>query len=339
MNKNKITGIILISVLCVSLFSGCGAAATSKTDATKTDAKPIVFRLSDGQVDNYVTCRADKEFAKEVEEKTNGRIKIQVYTGGQLGDEKSVLEQIQFGAIDAMRVGVAPLSEFNKTIGVCALPYIFRDAEHMFKVVDGPVGDKLFADLETNSKFVGLSWFDSGARSFYNSKKDIKTPEDLKGLKIRVQESKPMMDMVKCLGASPTPMAQGDIYSALQSGVVDGAENNWSSYVSMNHYQVAKHFTLDEHSRLPEMILFSKMSFDKLSKDDQKILKDCAKDAAAYERKGWLTDEDANMKKAIDSGISFIKITDKAPWQAMVKPMYDAHPEWADMIKAISAVK
>lgn len=341
MNKIKISGIILSVLLCTGIFAGCGSSAStsSSSSSSKSDGKQVTLRLSDGQPKGYVTIKADEKFAKDVQAKTKGRVKIQVYGGGQLGDEKSVLEQVQFGAIDAVRVSVGPVAEFNKSIGVLALPYIFKDKDQMFRVLDGPVGDKLIKDMETNSKFVGLCWFDAGSRSFYNSKRDVKTPDDLKGLKIRVQESKPMMDMVKYLGASPTPMGQNDIYSGLQSGVVDGAENNWQSYVSMNHYQVAKYFTLDEHTRLPELILFSKSSFDKLSKDDQKILKDCAKDAAKYERAEWVKAEDVAQKKAISSGIKFTKIDDKTVWQAKVKPMYDAHKEWSDYIKDIQATK
>ena len=241
-------------------LSGCGRkAATDTKIAPKTVAKAVTLRMSDNQPEGYPTILGDKAFAAEVEKNTNGRIKIKVFSGSQLGDEKSAIEQVQFGAIDAIRIGAAPLAEFNKQIGVLILPYLYKDKDQMFRVLEGPVGEKIFASLAADSKIVGLSWVDSGARNFYNTKKDVKTPADLKGLKIRVQESKPMMDMVKYLGASPTPMAYGDVYSALQTGVVDGAENNWPSYLSSNHYQVAKHITIDEHTRVPEMIAFSKM--------------------------------------------------------------------------------
>lgn len=192
MNKKKIIAIISCTVLTLGLLSGCG----TKTATTTTTTKPVTLRLADIQAEGYPTILGDKEFAKQVEAKTNGRIKVQVYSGAQLGDEKSTIEQVQFGAIDAIRVGAAPLSEFNKDIGVLVLPYLYKDKDQMFRVLDGPVGDKMFASLQANSKIVGLCWLDAGARNFYNTKRDIKTPNDLKGLKIRVQESKPMIDMV-----------------------------------------------------------------------------------------------------------------------------------------------
>lgn len=304
-----------LALISTSLFTGCSGKNNNTTGGN------VTFKLSDNQPEDYVTVKADKEFARIVKEKTNGRIKIEVYPGGQLGDEKSVIEQLQFGGIDAIRVGIGPLTGFNKEIGVLILPYIYRDTNHMFKVLDGPIGDKMFKSLE-NNKIVGLCWFDSGARNFYNTKKDVKTPDDLKGLKIRVQESPLMMNLVKVLGASPTPMAYGEVYSALQSGVIDGAENNWPSYLTTNQYEIAKHITVDEHSRIPEMIAFSKMSMDKLSADDQKILRDAAKEAAKYERTEWIKTENDAKQKIIEKGVTITKVDDIKAFQDKVKPLY-----------------
>lgn len=346
MNKKHVISILSCCILSLSIFSGCGNSnsapktnnASNAGGSAQTTA-PITLRLSDNQPDDYVTVRADKKFAQDVETKTNGRIKVQVYSGGQLGDEKSVIEQVQFGAIDAVRIGVGPLAEFNKTIGALALPYLYTDKDQMFRVLDGPIGDKIFKDLSDNSKMVGLCWLDSGARNFYNTKKDIKTPDDLKGLKIRVQESKIMMDLIKDLGASPTPMAYGEVYSGLQTGVIDGAENNWPSYLSANHYEVAKHITIDEHNRLPEMIAISKSTWAKVSQADQKVMSDCAKDAATYERAEWLKDEQAAMNAVIAKGAIVTKLTDNKAFQTKVKPMYDEHPEWKDLINQIINTK
>lgn len=335
MNKKKIIAIISCAVLTLGLLSGCG----TKTATTTTTTKPVTLRLADIQAEGYPTILGDKEFAKQVEAKTNGRIKVQVYSGAQLGDEKSTIEQVQFGAIDAIRIGAAPLSEFNKDIGVLVLPYLYKDKDQMFRVLDGPIGDKMFASLQANSKIVGLCWLDAGARNFYNTKRDIKTPNDLKGLKIRVQESKPMIDMVKALGASATPMASGEVYSALQTGVVDGAENNWPSYVSFNHYEVAKHITVDEHTRVPEMIAMSKMSWDKISPADQKLVKEAALAGAVVEKAEWLKQSDAAMAKAKDKGDIITILASNKAFQDKVQPMYAAHPEWKDTIKTIVDTK
>ncbi|MBU3112200.1 TRAP transporter substrate-binding protein [Clostridium lacusfryxellense] len=341
MNKKKFIAIFSCLVLTVGVLVGCGSK-TSDTKDAKVATKSVTLRMSDNQPEGYPTILGDQAFAKEVEAKTNGRIKIKVFGGSQLGDEKSAIEQVQFGGIDAIRIGAAPLAEFNKEIGALILPYLYKDKDHMFRVLEGPVGEKIFKSLEADSKIVGLSWVDSGARNFYNTKKDVKTPEDLKGLKIRVQESKPMMDMVKDLGASPTPMAYGDVYSALQTGVVDGAENNWPSFLSSNHYQVAKHITIDEHTRVPEMIAFSKISWDKISPEDQKIVKAAAIVGATVERAEWIKQSDAAQATIVSKGgVTITKIDDaaKAKFQAAVKPMYEANTEWKETVDAIIATK
>jgi len=341
MNKKKIIAIISCVVLTLGVLSGCGKkAATETKDAPKTETKAVTLRMSDNQPEGYPTILGDKAFAAEVEKTTNGRIKIKVFSGSQLGDEKSAIEQLQFGAIDAIRIGAAPLAEFNKQIGVLILPYLYKDKDQMFRVLEGPVGEKIFASLAADSKIVGLSWVDSGARNFYNTKKDVKTPADLKGLKIRVQESKPMMDMVKSLGASPTPMAYGDVYSALQTGVVDGAENNWPSYLSSNHYQVAKHITIDEHTRVPEMIALSKISWDKISPEDQKLVKAAAAVGAKVEREEWLKQSEAAQATIVSKGgVTITKLESNQAFQDKVKHMYDEHAEWKDLITEILATK
>lgn len=323
MSIKKISALILTAVMATGILSGCGSSSEKTNSQGKADSgKSITLRLADNQTDNYVTVRADKKFAQLVSEKTNGKIKIDVYSGGQLGDEKTAIEQVQFGAIDLIRCSISPLSEFDKELGVLMLPYIYRDRDHMFKVLDGEIGDKFLNDLN-EYKLQGLCWFDSGARNFYNSKKEIKSPADLKGLKIRVQESKVMMDLVKALGASPTPMAYSEVYSGLQTKVIDGAENNWPSYTDTSHYEVAKYITEDGHTRVPEMIIASKMTFDKLSDEDKKILKDCAVEAAKFEREEWLKDEKAAKDKAIANGNKVTELKDNSAFRDAVKPLYD----------------
>lgn len=343
MNKKRFIAIFSCLVLTVGVLAGCEnkvANITEKNDTPKVETKSVTLRLSDNQPDGYPTILGDQAFADEVEKNTHGRIKIEVYGGSQLGDEKSTIEQVQFGAIDAIRIGAASLTEFNKQIGVLILPYLYKDKDKMFRVLDGEIGDKIFANLEANSQIVGLSWLDSGARSFYNAKRVVKTPNDLKGLKIRVQESKPMMDMVKALGASPTPMAYGEVYNAMQTGVIDGAENNWPSYLSSNHYLVAKFITIDAHTRAPEMIAFSKISWDKIAADDQAIIRKAADVGAAVERTEWLKQSDAAEATIVAKGdITVTKLDDNQAFQDKVKPMYEEHPEWKELIDEIIATK
>lgn len=338
MNKKRVISITSSLILSISLYTGCGKIDSNVQNEAAAE-KQIVLRLADNQGQDHVTVRADKEFAKIVEQKSNGRIKVEVYAGGQLGDEKSVIDQVQFGAIDMIRVSISTLSEFDNEIRVLSLPYIYRDQEHMFKVLDGPIGDKILASLK-DYKLTGLCWFDAGSRNFYNTKKNIKTPEDLKGLRIRVQENKLMMDMVKALGANPTPMGYSEVYNALQTGVIDGAENNWLSYLSTNHYEVAKYVTMDELTRIPEMIAASKINMDKLSKDDQKIIKEAAEEAAQYQRQEWIKAEEEAMKKVVDKGTIITKLETNEAFKEKVKSVYEIYGKgYEELIQSIIDTK
>ena len=337
MSKKKIIALISCVMFAIGVISGCGnKTATTSTDTAKQETPAITLRMADNQPEGYPTVLGDREFAKQLEEKTNGRIKVEVYIGGQLGDENSTTEQVQFGAIDAIRTSCSQLAQFNNLMGAVAQPYLFKDKDQMFRALEGDAGKKLLDSLESDSKMVGLAWLDAGSRNFYNTKKDVKTPDDLKGLKIRVQESKPMLDLVQALGASPTPMAYGDVYSALQTGVIDGAENNWPSYLSTNHYEVATHITVDEHTRVPELMVMSKMTWDKISTDDQKLVVEAAKAGAEVEKTEWLKQEkEAEDKISAAGKVTITKLDDKQAFQDKVKSLYDQHPEWKEITDLI----
>ncbi|OQB98150.1 MAG: 2,3-diketo-L-gulonate-binding periplasmic protein YiaO precursor [Spirochaetes bacterium ADurb.Bin110] len=302
-------------------------------------AKPIVLRLAETHPKGYPTELGDEEFARLVKERSNGRIIIEVYPGSQLGEEKAVIEQVQFGAIDITRVSISPVAAFVPKLNAFQMPYLYRDSDHMWKVLKGDIGMELLASLEPFG-FIGLGWFEAGARSFYNSKKPVYTPADLKGMKIRVQESELMLGLVRSFGAIPTPMPYGEVYSGLQTGVVDGAENNPPSYYSASHYEVAKYYTLDEHTMVPEIIIGSKISLGRLSKADQDLIKNAAMDAIDYQRAQW----DAYVKVSMDAvkaaGCIIIPIPDKTEWMKAVEPMYKQQTkEIQDLVARIRAVK
>jgi tripartite ATP-independent transporter DctP family solute receptor len=301
--------------------------------------KPVVLRLAETHAQDYPTTKGDYEFARLVKERSNGRIVIEVYPGSQLGQEKAVIEQVQFGAIDITRVSISPVAAFVPKLNAFQMPYLYRDADHMWKVLNGDIGKNLLASLEPFG-FIGLGWFESGSRNFYNSKRAVKSPADLKGLKIRVQESELMMGLVSAFGAIPTPMAFGEVYSALQTGVIDGAENNWPSYFSTSHYEVAKHFTLDEHTRVPEIIVGSKISLGRLSKADQELIRQAARDAVEFQKAEWAKYEQLSIDKVVAAGSVVTKIDDKAPWVALMAPLYAKQTkEVQDLVKQIQAVK
>ncbi len=318
------------------------AAASEDASAEETAAEPeFVLRYAENQPQDYPTTQGAYKFAEMVEEKTNGRIKVEVYHGAQLGDEKSVLEQMQFGAIDFARVSLSPLAEFAPQLNVLQLPFMYRDGEHMWKVLEGEIGDE-FKNGLGDSGLVGLSWYDAGARNFYNSKREIKTIDDMKGLSIRVQENELMMDMVSALGANPTPMTYGEVYSGLQTGTIDGAENNWPSYESTSHYEVAKYFCLDEHTRVPELQIVSKMTMDKLSEEDQQIIRDCAVESAKVERELWAEREKLSEEKVKEGGsvITELAPEEKQKFQDACKPLYEKFAgDYMDTVNKIMETK
>ncbi|MEC1523667.1 TRAP transporter substrate-binding protein [Neobacillus niacini] len=338
--KKKFTGILAASLLMGTILAACGKEeAKPSNSGTKEEEKPsYTFRLADNQPPDYPTVLGDKKFAELVEERTDGRIKIEVYPSAQLGDEKSVLEQVQLGAIEFTRINSSPLAEFNNQFTPIGLPYVFESEDHLWNFLNGDMGTKLLDGLE-QSKMKGLAFYDSGSRSFYATK-ELKGVEDLKGLKIRVQQSKINIDFMAALGASATPMPYGEVFSALQTGIIDGAENNLPSLDSSNHYQEAKNLILDHHQRIPEVLLISKVAWDKLDKEDQKIVKQAALDSVETQRAEWDKYEQKSEKKLKDAGVTFTEVKDIKPWKEAVKPMVDEYTkEYKEVMDAIEKAR
>ena len=283
-------------------------------------AQSVTLRSADIHPDGYPTVVAVQYLGQLMDERTGGRIKIQVFNNAQLGAEKDTIEQTRFGVIDLNRVNSAPFNNLVPETQVLGLPFLFRSVDHMHKVVDGPIGDEILAAFEPHG-LVGLAFYDSGARSFYTTKTPIKTIEDMKGLKIRVQQSDLWIAMLQAFGANPTPMSYGEVYSALETGVVDGAENNWPSYESSRHFEVAKHITLTEHSLTPEVLVISKLSWDKLAPADQALLRQAAKDSVVKMRELWVAREKESEAKVRAGGGEIITV-DKAPFVAAMTPVY-----------------
>lgn len=226
------------------------AAALIAASTLTAQAADMVLRSSDTHPDGYPTVEAVKYMGKLLEERTGGRLGIEVFHSAQLGQEKDTIEQTQFGVIDMNRVSLGPFNNIIEETQIPSLPYIFRSTEHMHKVMDGPVGEEILAAFADHD-LIGLAFYDGGSRSFYNSQKPIKSMDDLAGMKFRVMQSDLFVDMVSALGANATPMPYGEVYSSIQTGVIDGAENNWPSYESSGHYEVAKYYTLDQHLIVP----------------------------------------------------------------------------------------
>jgi tripartite ATP-independent transporter DctP family solute receptor len=302
----------------------------------------MVLKASDVHPDGYPTVAAIVSMGKKLDAATNGRLSVQMYPSMQLGGEKEAIEQAQVGALALARVSVGALGPVVDELNVFNLPYLFRNTAQMRAVIDGPIGQELLDKVTNNPKagLVGLCWMDAGARSLYDTKKAIRSIDDLKGMKFRVMGNPMFVDMMNSLGGNGVAMGYDQVFSALQTGVVDGAENNPPSFVFDNHYQVAKFYTLDEHLIVPEIVVMSKKTWDALTPSDQALVKKFAREAQFEERTLWVQYEKSALDKAKAAGITITEIADKKPFQDAVKPVWDKYgPKYADMIKRIQAVQ
>jgi len=319
-----------------AMVLGAGAVGRRAIAVDKT-----VLKASDVHPEGYPTVEAVENLGKKLEAATQGRLSIQMYASMQLGGEKETIEQTQLGAIQMVRCSVGTLGPVVDEINVFNLPFLFRDVPHMNKVVDGPIGQELLDKVTANpsANLVGLCWMDAGARSFYDSKHPIKSIDDLKGLKIRVIGNPIFVDMANALGANGVAMGYDQVFSALQTGVIDGAENNPPSFVFDNHYQAAKFYSLSQHLIVPEMLVYSKRSWDQLKPADQELINKFAREAQADARVLWNKKEADAFDRMKAAGIEVDPIADKKPFQDAVKPVWDKYgSKYTDMIKRISAV-
>ncbi|MBB4019510.1 tripartite ATP-independent transporter DctP family solute receptor [Chelatococcus caeni] len=317
-----------------SLATVIAAAALLAAGAAQAE---VVLRLAENQPDDNPVTIAMREFAKLVDEKTKGGVKVEVYAGAQLGQEPETIEQTQAGIIDLARVNSVVLANVSPSMGVFTLPYVFRDAEHKYKVLDGEVGKEVTADLEKVG-LVGFPYMEAGTRNFYTrAGKPVKSLEDLKGLKIRVQPARISTRMVELLGATPTPMNYGEVFSALQTGVIDGAENDYVSYVTSSHYEAAPNLIEDGHLSPPAILVMNKQKFDSLSEEHRKAIVEAADEAAKFERKAMFAANEEAKKKVEAAGVTIVSV-DNEPFRKAVEPIYDEFPALKPFIARIQAV-
>lgn len=299
------------------------------------------FRSADVHPADYPTVQAVNQMSKLLKERTNGRLGVRVFPSGALGTEKDNIEQLRLGGLDMMRINVAPLNSVVPETIATGMPFVFRSTGHMRKVLDGPIGEEILAAMESQG-LVGLAFCDSGSRSFYTTKKPIRTVADMKGLKIRVIQSDLFVAMVQALGANPTPMPYGEVYTALKTGIVDAAENNWPSYESSRHFEAAKYYNMTEHSLAPEVLVFSKKVWDTLPKEDRALLRQAARDSVAYMRTLW--DEREVKSRAIveKAGSQVVTVANKQEFIDAMAPVYAkfaSTPKLKDLVKRIQDTK
>jgi len=301
----------------------------------------ITFKSSDTHPDGYPTVAAVEKMGEMLKERSGGRLCLEVFHSAQLGQEKDTIEQTQFGVIDFNRVSMGPFNNLIEETKVVSLPFIFRGTDHMHRVMDGPIGDEILAAFEPHG-FVGLAYYDGGSRSFYNRSRPITSVDDLKGMKIRVMQSDVFVDMMTALGANATPMPFGEVYSGIQTGVIDGAENNWPSYESTGHFEVAGYYTLNEHLIVPEVLVMSKISWDKLSAEDQALVRQAAKDSIPINRELWAAREKVSEEKVRAAGVQVIDNIDKTPFIEAMVPVYQKHaatPALQSLVQRIQATE
>lgn len=323
---------VVIGLIVIALcFFGC----SNKESYNVSNENHLILRLAETQPSNYPSTRGAIEFARLVEQKSAGRIKVKVYDSGRLGDETSVVEQVQFGGIDLARVSLASLAKYSGKAKITMLPYIIRSRDHMWQVFDGPIGAEIKDDL-FKEKILCLAWYDGGARSFYNSKKQINSIDDLKGLKISVQRSQILMDMYSSLGVSLVPTNPNGIFNAIQTGFIDGAEDNVVAYYIAKQYETAQYLAYDEHTRVPEVIIASRVATMQLSKKDQALIEQAAQESANLQRKLWFDMEMEAFKTLNSLGIviTYGDSKSKAEFLEAVQPFYNCFK--AEDIRKIS---
>ena len=326
---------ILLCLLSIFLLFSC-----AKNNAEKEEPL-LILRYGDNQPDYYPTTRAARYFSQLVEERSGGRIEIEVYGDGKLGNENDVFRMVEYGGVDFMRLSIGTLSAFYPEFQILQLPYLFSSSEHMWKVLDGEVGEYFLSILNGDS--IGLSWFDAGARSVYTIDK-IDTLSDLDGKVIRTQENDKMEEIFTLLGASTIQIPYGSVYSELMKKTIDGAENNFPSYMYTGHSDVARFVFLDEHMRLPEIMIMSRKAMEEIAEIDESLLvviKEAAIEAGLFERELWREEEEKAKRDAIIKGcvVTYPSFDELEKWKDAVSPIYDSlDPESKRIVEEIKSL-
>lgn len=321
----KIKNILFLFILAITLFS-CGVENDTKT-----------IRLGHGLDISHSVHKAMVKMGEDLLERSGGKLKLEIYPSQQLGTERECLELLQIGSLDMTKVSVGVLENFAPKMKVLGLPFLFRDRQHSFDVLDGPIGQMLLNDGE-KYWLKGLGYYDAGSRSFYTMNKPINKPSDLEGEKIRVMESVTAVNMVRALGGSPTPISWGELYTSLQQGVVDGAENNPPSFYLSRHYEVCKFYSLDEHTVLPDVLLIGTYVWNKLSEQEQKWLSDSVKESVKYQRVLWAEAEEEALREVQKAGV-VISRPDKTLFAEKVKGIYEGYKDDADIYPLIKQIQ
>lgn len=321
----------LATLILALVFVCCAALATADMGPT------LNFKLAENQPEGNPITEGMHKFADLVKEYTEGTVTIEVYSNAALTDEASSIDQLQLGSLDFSRVNTNSLAPTVDEFGVFAMPYLFTSTEQKYRALDGEAGDAVMAKLDDYG-MVGLYFWEAGARCFYTTSKPIRTVEDLKGMKIRVQQTEVAISMVRALGAEATPMDYAEVFQGLQTGIVDGAENDFVSYYTSGHYEVAKYYSLDQHMAPPAILLMSKTSWDKMSEAQQEAVRKAAYEAAVWQRQAMQDYQQESRAACEAAGCEIIDV-DVASFQQAVSSVYDEYPRYSEIVAMINAVE
>ncbi len=306
----KLTASLLGAVTAATMI--CGAAAAAE------------WRGWNIHVEGYPNTIAMDKFAELLAKKSGGQITLQMFHGGTLGSQPDAIEQVRIGGLEIGNFNLGPIGPIAPEANVVSLPFIFKDVPHMFRVLEGEGGKAIAAGM-TAKGLIPLAWYDAGARSFYNGAKPINTPADVAGMKVRVMNNDLYSGMIAELGGNPSPMAFAEVYQALKTGVVDGAENNWPSYESTGHFEVAGYYSLSQHLIIPECVCINATVYGGLSDDMKAAVRDAAVESAILQRKLWTEREAASRKTVEEGGVVTNEIAEKGPFQKAMKPVYESY--------------
>lgn len=323
----------LLNILFITVIHFVISGCTSESRLT-------VIKLAHGLDPSHPVHHAMKYLAEQVAEKSEGQVRIDIYPSEQLGSERECIELLQIGSLGMTKVSTSVIESFVPSFKVFSLPYLFRDDEHRFKVLEGEIGKGLLLECE---KFLvrGLCYYDAGSRSFYTKEKPILTPDDLTGLKIRIQESPTSMRMIQALGGSPTPIAWGELYTALQQGVVDAAENNPPTFYFSHHYEVCDYYSLDEHTSVPDILLVSNVVWRDLSQEARTWLQEAADESAEYQKELWKEATARAYREVQKAGVKIL-YPDKTIFSKKVGNLYEEYrtqPETYELIQQVRSIR
>lgn len=337
----KLIATILLVVMTMTVLTGC-STETAKDSASATKEHPLVLTMSHGLSETHSVHIAMTEFADMVEERTDGRIQVKIYPNGQLGSETESMEQLMAGVVAMTKVSAPGLATYNEAYHTFGLPYVFDDTEDFYEVMDSDEMRSFFLSTEKDG-FVTLTYYTSGARSFYTKDRPIRKPEDLKGLKIRVQDMKSQTDMLKALGGIPVAMSYGDVFTSLQTGIIDGTENNETALTIGKHGEICKVYSTDQHAMIPDVMVMSAKIWDTISDADKQIILQAAYESTDHHKEAWDQAIDKSIAEATEMGVTFVDDVDKdafrAATSAMVEDYCDQYPGVDQLLSTIKKIQ